>query len=93
MRLLRSVPKPCHSTVWCRKCAVFLLRDLDRQRVYRLYDFNKALLLRPSVAYLVAARSTAPMSSTSCSNRSDSTPSIRWLPILPFLLTAREGRV
>jgi hypothetical protein len=25
-----------------RKCAVFLLRDLDTQRVYRLYDFTKA---------------------------------------------------
>ena len=39
-----------------RKCAVFLLRDLDTQRVYRLYDFTKALLLRPGVAYSVAGR-------------------------------------
>ena len=32
-------------------CAVFLLRDLDTQRVYRLYDFTKAHLIRPGVAY------------------------------------------
>ena len=38
------------------KCAVFLLRDLDTQRVYRLYDFTKALLLRPGVAYSVAGK-------------------------------------
>ena len=28
-------------------CAVFLMQDLDTQRVYRLYDFTKALLIRP----------------------------------------------
>jgi hypothetical protein len=37
-------------------CAVFLLRDLDTQRVYRLYDFTKALLIRPDVAYCVAGK-------------------------------------
>ena len=37
-------------------CAVFLLRDLDTQRVYRLYDFSKALLIRPDVAYCVAGK-------------------------------------
>ena len=37
-------------------CAVFLLRDLDTQRVYRLYDFTKAQLIRPSVAYCVAGK-------------------------------------
>ena len=31
--------------------AVFLLRDLDTQRVYRLYDFTKAQLIRLAVAY------------------------------------------
>ena len=36
--------------------AVFLLRDLDTQRVYRLYDFTKALLIRPGVAYSVAGK-------------------------------------
>ena len=35
---------------------MFLLRDLDTQRVYRLYDFTKALLLRPGVAYSVAGK-------------------------------------
>ena len=37
-------------------CAVFLMRDLDTQRVYRLYDFTKALLIRPDVAYCVAGK-------------------------------------
>jgi hypothetical protein len=36
--------------------AVFLLRDLDTQRVYRLYDFTKAQLIRPAVAYCVAGK-------------------------------------
>ena len=36
--------------------AVFLLQDLDTQRVYRLYDFTKALLIRPDVAYCVAGK-------------------------------------
>ena len=39
-----------------QKCAVFLLRDLDTQRVYRLYDFTKAQLIRPNVAYCVAGK-------------------------------------
>ncbi len=29
-----------------RSCAVFLMQDRDTQRVYRLYDFTKALLTR-----------------------------------------------
>ena len=37
-------------------CAVFLLRDLDTQRVYRLYDFSKARLIMPNVAYCVAGK-------------------------------------
>jgi hypothetical protein len=37
-------------------CAVFLLRDLDTQRVYRLYDFTKAQLIRPDVAYCIAGK-------------------------------------
>ncbi len=36
--------------------AVFLLRDLDTQRVYRLYDFTKDLLIRPGQAYCVAGK-------------------------------------
>ena len=37
-------------------CAVSLVRDLDTQRVYRLYDFTKAHLIRPGVAYCVAGK-------------------------------------
>jgi len=37
-------------------CAVFLLQDLDTQRVYRLYDFSKAKLIRPNVAYYIAGK-------------------------------------
>ena len=36
--------------------AVFLLRDLDTERVYRLYDFTKAQLIRPGVAYCVSGK-------------------------------------
>jgi hypothetical protein len=36
--------------------AVFLMRDRDTQRVYRLYDFSKALHIRPGVAYCVAGK-------------------------------------
>lgn len=35
---------------------MFLLRDLDTQRVYRLYDFTKAQLIWPHVAYCVAGK-------------------------------------
>ena len=36
--------------------AVFLMQDRDTQRVYRLYDFSKAQLIRPGVAYCVAGK-------------------------------------
>lgn len=36
--------------------AVFLMRDHDTQRVYRLYDFSKARLIRPDVAYCIAGK-------------------------------------
>ena len=36
--------------------AVILMRDRDTQRVYRLYDFSKALLIQPHVAYCVAGK-------------------------------------
>ena len=39
-----------------RSCAVFLLQDRDTQRVYRLYDFTKAQLIQPNVAYCVAGK-------------------------------------
>jgi hypothetical protein len=35
---------------------VFLLQDRDTQRVYRLYAFAKAQLIRPGVAYCVAGK-------------------------------------
>ena len=38
------------------KYAVFLLQDRDTQRVYRLYDFSKAQLIQPNVAYCVAGK-------------------------------------
>ncbi len=34
-----------------RTCAVFLMRNRDIQRVYRLCDFNKALLIPPEQAH------------------------------------------
>ena len=36
--------------------AVFLLEDRDTRRAYRLYDFTKAQLIRPGVAYCVAGK-------------------------------------
>ena len=36
--------------------AVLLMRDRDTQRVYRLYDFSKAQLIRPGVAYCLAGK-------------------------------------
>jgi hypothetical protein len=36
--------------------AVLLMRDRDTQRVYRLYDFSKAQLIRPNAAYCVAGK-------------------------------------
>ena len=47
-------------------CAVFLLRDLDTQRVYRLHEFTKAQLIRPGVRLLHSGQGqTAPINSTS----------------------------
>ena len=36
--------------------AVLLMQDQDTRRVYRLYDFAKAQLIRPGVAYCVAGK-------------------------------------
>jgi hypothetical protein len=36
--------------------AVLLMRDRDPQRVYRLYDFSKAQLIQPNLAYHVAGK-------------------------------------
>jgi hypothetical protein len=35
---------------------VLLMQDRDTRRVYRLYDFSKAQLIRPNVAYCVAGK-------------------------------------
>jgi hypothetical protein len=40
----------------CLSYAVFLLEDRDTRRVYRLYDFTKAQLIRPDLAYCVAGK-------------------------------------
>jgi len=34
--------------------AMLLMQDRDTKRVYRLYDFSKAQLIRPGMAYCVA---------------------------------------
>jgi hypothetical protein len=39
-----------------RSCAVFLMQDRDTQRVYRLYDFTKAQLIPPDMAYRIAGK-------------------------------------
>ena len=39
-----------------RSYAVLLMQDRDTQRVYRLYDFSKAQLIRPDVAHCVAGK-------------------------------------
>ena len=36
--------------------AVLLMQDHYTRRVYRLYDFSKAQLIRPNVAYCVAGK-------------------------------------
>ena len=36
--------------------AVILMQDRDTQRVFRLYDFSKAQLIRPGVACCVAGK-------------------------------------
>jgi hypothetical protein len=70
-----------------------LMCDRDTQRVYRLHDFSKAHHIRPDVVYCVAGKSTPPTNSISSSNRSDRTRNTAGLPLLLFLLTAREDRL
>ena len=36
--------------------ALLLMQDRDTQRVYQLYDFSKAQLIQPKVAYCVAGK-------------------------------------
>jgi hypothetical protein len=54
--MLRANPLLLLSPTEYPSCAVFLLRDLDTQRVYRLYDFTKAQLIRPNAACCVASQ-------------------------------------
>jgi hypothetical protein len=74
-------------------CAVFLLQDGDTQRVYRLYDFTKAQLIRPNVAYCVAGKvnSADKLYLVIVSVRPDTKHA--GIPAFPFLLKAREGRL
>jgi hypothetical protein len=37
----------------CAKCTVFLMKDRDTHRVYRLYDFSKSQSILPDQAYCV----------------------------------------
>jgi len=39
-----------------RTYAVLLMQDRDTQRVYQLFDFSKAQLIRPGVAYCIAGK-------------------------------------
>jgi hypothetical protein len=71
--------------------AVLVMLDHDTRRVYRLFDFTKRLHLSPDRAYCVAARSTPSTHSTWSSNQSSWTPNTSGVPLLLFLLTAREG--
>lgn len=40
----------------CRSCVVFLMKDLDTQRVYRLYDFTKAQIITPDQLWCVSGK-------------------------------------
>lgn len=39
-----------------RSCAVFLMRDDSTRRVYRLYDFTRALRITPGQYYCVSGK-------------------------------------
>jgi hypothetical protein len=38
----------------CRSCVVFVMKDRDTRRVYRLYDFTKSQSIAPDLRYCVA---------------------------------------
>jgi hypothetical protein len=40
----------------CRSCVVFLMKDLDTKRVYRLYDFTKAQIITPDQLWCVSGK-------------------------------------
>ena len=37
----------------CRKCTVFVMKDRDTHRLYRLYDFSKSQSILPDQAYCI----------------------------------------
>jgi hypothetical protein len=37
----------------CRKCTVFVMKDLDTHGLYRLYDFSKSQSILPDQAYCI----------------------------------------
>jgi len=37
----------------CRKCTVFVMKDLDTHRLYRLYDFSKSQSILPHQDYCI----------------------------------------
>jgi hypothetical protein len=39
-----------------RSCVVFLMRDHHTQRIYRLYDFEKSLLIEHNTFYCVSGK-------------------------------------
>jgi hypothetical protein len=39
-----------------RSCAVFLMQDQSTQRVYRLYDFTKSLVIERNIYYCVTGK-------------------------------------
>ena len=65
--------------------------DRDTQRVYRLYDFTKAQLIRPNVAYCVAGKVNSADKLYLVIESVRRTPNTSGFPLLLFLLTAREG--
>ena len=71
--------------------AVLLMQDRDTRRVYRLYDFSKAQLIRPGVAYCIAGKvnSADKLYLVIESVRLD-TKHRTGFPLLLFRLTARE---
>lgn len=67
---------------------VFLMRDHDTQPVYQLYDFFKAQLIRPDVAYCIVGKVNSADKLYLVSNRSGRTPNTA-----AFLLAGGTARI
>ena len=74
-----------------RSCAVFLMRDLDTQRVYRLYDFTKAQLIPPGQWLLRSGQGQQRRQTLPGRHLSQIDTKHRRLPQLRFPLTAQEA--